>query len=158
VGLVAVTILVAVGLSTLAFGQQSREFKAELSGAEEVPPVTTATTGEVQFRVNSTATEIAFTLEVRDATNILGAAGAHLHCARRGVNGPIIAFLAGLVPGGFNGKVEIKAVLTGANIINTSCGTTIAAIVQAMEDGRVYANAHSPAHPTGEIRGQVESD
>ncbi len=47
VALVPVTMLVALGLSTLAFGEESREFKAELSGAEEVPPVATATTGEV---------------------------------------------------------------------------------------------------------------
>jgi CHRD domain-containing protein len=158
VALVPVTMLVALGLSTLAFGQESREFKAELSGAEEVPPVATATTGEVQFRVNSAMTEIAFELEIKNATHILGAVGAHLHCAKRGVNGPIIAFLAGPVPGGFDGKVKVKAVLTAANIMTTPCGTTIAAIVQAMEDGSVYANAHSPAHQTGEIRGQVEPD
>src|SRR5712692_2036529 len=153
VALVAVTTLVTLGLLTLAFGQDSREFKAELSGAEEVPPVATAATGEVKFRVNSARTEIVFELEIKDATKILGVAGAHLHCAPRGANGPIIAFLAGPVSGGFDGKVEIKAVLTQANITNPSCGTTIAAIVQAMQDGRVYANAHSPAHPNGEIRG-----
>ena len=158
VALVALPTLAVLGLSTLTFGQESREFKAELSGAEEVPPVVTAATGEVQFRVNAAQTEIAFELEIKNGTAILGAAGAHLHCARRGVNGPIIAFLAGPVQGGFDGKVAIKAVLTQANITNQSCGTTIAASVQAMRDGRVYANAHSPAHPTGEIRGQVEAD
>lgn len=154
----SVTLLVSLGFSALVFGQGTLEFKAELSGAEEVPPVSTAATGEVKLKVNDAQTEIAFELEIENATNILGAAGAHLHCAPRGANGPVVAFLAGVIPGGFDGKVEVKAVLTEANITSPACGTTIAALVQSMQNGQVYANAHSPAFPGGEIRGQVEPD
>ena len=71
---------------------------------------------------------------------------AHLHCAPRGVNGPVIIFVAGFHNRGWD--VD--------GILDTSCGTTLAAIAQAMRDGRVYADAHTVAHPGGEMRGQVE--
>lgn len=164
VPLYLVALLVA-GLSLPALGQGSQVFRAEMSGTEEVPPNASAATGRVKLRVNPELTEIDFELEIRDATNILSAAGAHLHCGERGTNGPVVVFLAGVVPGmtggapgGFDGRVEVKAVLTADNITNTACGATIADLVQSMRDGRVYANAHSVAFPGGEIRGQVESE
>ena len=130
------------------------KFEAELTGAEEVPAVVTDTTGEAKFDVNFDETEIEFELEIEDAEGIL-AGGAHLHCAPAGFNGPVVVFLAGAVPGGFDGEVQIEATLTVANIVNTSCGSTIAALVQSMRDGDVYVNAHSVDFPAGEIRGQV---
>ena len=136
-------------------GKSDREFKAKLTGADEVPPVDTAARGQVEFKVNQDQTQIEFNLKIERATAILSAAGAHIHCAPKGTNGPIVAFLAGPVTGGFNGKVEIKATLTAANITNPACGATIADLVQSMTNGNTYVNAHSVAHPTGEIRGQV---
>src|SRR5574341_1670819 len=148
--LLCVVMLAVAGLGLPALGQGSQVFRAEMSGAEEVPPNTSVATGRVKLRANPELTAIDFELEIRDATNILSAAGAHLHCGVRGVNGPVVAFLAGAVPGltggapgGFDGRVEVRAVLTVDNITNTSCGATIADLVQAMRDGRVYANAHS---------------
>lgn len=153
-----VALLAVLGLSALAIGQEALAFKAELSGGEEVPAVATAAGGDAKLRVNAAQTEIAFELEVRDGTDMLAQAGAHLHCAARGQNGPVVAFLVGQIPGGFDGAFEMKAVLTAANITNTACGATIAALVQSMRDGNVYVNVHSAAHPAGEIRGQVVAD
>lgn len=135
------------------------EFKADLTGDQEVPsPVVTETTGEARFKVNSALTEIKFELEIEDAVDILSAAGAHIHCAPADQNGPIVAFLAGEVPGGFDGEVKIEGTLTDANIINTACGATIAELVQSMKDGNAYVNVHSVANPGGEIRGQIAED
>jgi len=154
--LLGATLLGLVALSTVAFGQGTLTFKAEMTGAEEVPPVSTAASGVVRLQVNPERTQIAFDLDIRDATNILGAAGAHLHCGTRGTNGPIVAFFAGVVTGGLDGRIEIKGTLNVDNITNPACGATIALLAQAMLDGRVYANAHSTQNPAGEIRGQVE--
>jgi hypothetical protein len=44
--LVAVLLLLAV--SAPAFGDNTLKFAADLTGAEEVPPVQTATTGKVE--------------------------------------------------------------------------------------------------------------
>ena len=149
-----ICLVVVIAFASFAYGGSN--FKAKLSGAQEVPPVVTDTTGKAHFHIKSAETAIRFRLDIKDAVGALGAAGAHLHCAPAGFNGPVVAFLAASVPGGFDGKVQIRATLTGANIINPACGVTIADLVQAMRDGDVYVNVHSPAHPGGVIRGQVE--
>ena len=156
--LLTIGLLAAIGGIAANSGDDDREFKAVLTGANEVPPVPTAASGKAEFEVNRDQTKIKFELKIRNATNILGAAGAHIHCGEEGVNGPVVVFLAGPVGGGFDGKVEIEATLTDANIVNTACGATIAALVQSMMDGNTYVNAHSPAFPGGEIRGQIEGD
>lgn len=159
-----VAILIPLlAVSGLAYGDDDDdnelEFEVDLTGAEEVPlAVDTATTGEAEFEVNAAHTQIKFELEVEDAVAILAVAGAHIHCAPAGQNGPVVAFLAGAVPGGFDGDVEIKGALTDANIVNVACGSTIAELVQAMRDGDTYVNVHSAANPGGEIRGQIEVD
>jgi len=157
--LLTIALLAAVGGMAANSGDDDREFKAVLKGANEVPPVTTNATGKAEFEVNRDQTKIKFELTIRNATDIFsGANGAHIHCAAEGVNGPIVAHLEGPIPGGFDGKVVIQATLTAANITNTACGATIADLVQSMRDGNTYVNAHSTAHPGGEIRGQIEGD
>jgi|SRR3972149_11049078 len=157
--LLTIALLAAVGGIAANSGDDDREFKAVLTGANEVPPVQTDATGKAEFEVNRDQTKIKFELKIRNATDILSAAGAHIHCGEEDVNGPVVAFLAGSVNGGFDGKVEIEATLTDANVIaGSACGTTVAGLVEAMRAGNTYVNAHSPAHPTGEIRGQIEGD
>ncbi|HKZ55874.1 MAG TPA: CHRD domain-containing protein [Anaerolineales bacterium] len=154
-GIIALTAVSGIASQSADHGLR---FEARLTGAREVPPVVTNTSGRAEFKVNSARTEIQFELKISKATDILAAAGAHIHCGAKGVNGPIVAFLAGPVTGGFDGKVEIEATLTQANITNTACGATISALVQSMLHGNAYVNAHSAAHPGGEIRGQIELD
>jgi len=62
---------------------------------------------------------------------------AHLHCARAGVNGPVVVFLAGFHDKGWNvdGKWVSNASLTIANIINTTCGATVSELAAAMRAG-----------------------
>jgi len=150
--LILAVLLGAVGV---AYADDGRQFRARLTGAEEVPPVATDARGEARFKANRSLTELSYELKLEKATDILGAAGAHIHCAPAGSNGPIVAFLSGVINGGLDGKVEIKATLTDANIVNTACGATIADLVESMRNGNTYVNAHSPAHPSGEIRGQI---
>ena len=87
---------------------------------------------------------------------------AHLHCQVAGMNGPIIIWLAGIPPvfpapivnaWDVDGKWVSNTTVTNANIVNTSCGTTLREIADAMNEGRVYANVHSVAKPGGVARG-----
>lgn len=153
--LIGTLVVALAGLTTVAVGQQALEFRAELTGAQEVPPVTTTASGEVHLTVNAARTQIAYTLEVRGGTRMLAAAGAHLHCGPQGQNGPVVMFLAGELAGGLDGSFEVKGTLTQANITNPACGATLVDLVQAIQQGRVYANVHSTANPGGEIRGQL---
>jgi CHRD domain len=87
---------------------------------------------------------------------------AHLHCAPAGVNGPVIVFLAGFRPEGWDvdGRWISNATITDANVILTTtlCGATLAQVFKAARDGNVYVNVHSVANPAGVVRGQLEPD
>jgi hypothetical protein len=133
-------------------------FKATLSGDEEVPPVTTDTTGTALLRLNKAETEIGFQLHVNDG---VGIQQAHIHCGPPGVNGPIVVFLAGLNPAGYDvdGKWVSNATITDANILDatTTCGAIVSALAESMRNGQAYANVHSVDHPAGVVRGQIET-
>jgi len=130
-------------------------FKATLTGDQEVPPVTTDTTGKALFRLNKAETEIEIQLHVNDGVRITQ---SHIHCAPAGVNGPIVVFLAGLHAAGLDvdGKWVSNATITNTSIVNTACGSTVSALAASMRSGNTYANVHSVAHPAGVVRGQIE--
>ena len=160
--------VIAIGLALLAFVSGAvfakgsdgggRKFQARLMGANEVPGVTTDTSGKVQIKFNETLTAAEFSLTVREGVRITQ---AHIHCGPAGQNGPIIVFLAGFHAPGWDvdGKWVSHVTVTNANIVKTDspCGSTLADLAQAMRDGNMYANAHSVAHPGGEVRGQLEA-
>ncbi len=147
--------LLALLVSTAAAAQQRQHFEATLSGSEEVPPNMSEATGRAELRVSADRATIRFRLEARHVEDALAIAGAHVHCAPPGVNGPVVAFLAGQVAGGFDGRFTTSGTLTDANLVNTSCGATIAALAESMASGMTYVNVHSTAYPGGLIRGQL---
>jgi hypothetical protein len=130
------------------------QFKATLSGGEEVPPVDTDTEGRALLSLNKKETEIEFQLRVEDGEGITQ---AHIHCGDVGVNGPVVVFLAGLNPAGYDvdGKWVSNATITDASIVDPSCGATVAALAESMRGGHTYANVHSLDHPAGVVRGQI---
>jgi len=131
-------------------------FQARLTGDQEVPPVDTDTTGRFEILVNSDATAGEYTLRVSSGVRVTQ---AHFHCAPAGVNGPVIVFLAGFHELGWDvdGKWVSNATVTDANVVNVTCGATLAEIFQSARDGNVYVNVHSVANPGGVIRGQLKS-
>lgn len=159
--LIVAVIAVAV-LAPLTFilgdsataGHRGTMFQAQLSGANEVPPVDTDTSGKAKIRFNEEFTSAEFLLVIRDGQRITQ---AHIHCAPAGVNGPVIIFLAGNHANGWDvdGRWIDNATFTNANITNTACGATLAEIAAQMEAGNTYVNAHSTANPGGVVRGQL---
>lgn len=136
-------------------------FEAELTGDQEVPAVDTATTGMAEVNVNEDMTQADFEVRVDDGFAVTQ---SHLHCAPAGENGPVIAFLFGHIPGGFDVDGDLaQFTLTDANILpaGQSCDTPvhdIASLTEALRDGIIYANVHTVAYPDGEIRGQLMSE
>jgi hypothetical protein len=133
-------------------------FKATLTGDQEVPAVDTVTTGKVKIRINDTSTAGELTLTVNDGVR---AQQAHIHCGQPGENGPVIVFLAGLHNPGWDvdGEWVSNATFTDDNMVDreSSCGATLGELIQAMREGRTYANVHTVAHPGGEVRGLLQS-
>ncbi len=136
-------------------------FTATLSGANEVPAVTTTATGSATLSVSGT--EITYTINV---TNLQNAILGHIHLAAAGVNGPVRLNLCG------TGAPE-PACTSGTGVLATGTnGTTVGTpaitfeeLLDAMRTGGAYVNVHTfaegctPAtegcNPGGEIRGQV---
>ena len=140
-----------------------RNFRARLSGDNEVPPVVTETRGKVKLKFDDDLTRIRFRIKLRDGIRVTQ---AHLHCAPIGENGPVVAFLAGFHELGWdvNGNWIRKTTLTDENIILDVCPDdiddidTIADLFDSMLDGNIYVNVHTTANPGGEVRGQVEEN
>jgi CHRD domain len=152
--MVLVVLLITLLVQRGGAANGDRRFEAILTGDQEVPPVATAMTGDVRIDFNDDFTAARFTLTVNDGVRVQQ---AHIHCGPPGVNGPIVVFLAGFHAPGWDvdGKWIDHVQFTNSNIVNTSCGATLADLAQSMEDGKTYANVHTVAHPGGEIRGQI---
>ncbi len=157
-----ISLIVAGVLSSVVFvsgaaaqGNGAVILRADLSGAEEVPPVETDASGTAKLRINPGSDEIHFQLKVSNGVDLLAVAGAHIHCAPAGANGPVVAFLAAPVDGGVDGKLMVSGTITDADIVNDACGATVDELVASMQDGNTYVNVHSAANPSGEVRGQI---
>ena len=109
---------------------------AELTGAQEVPPVTTKASGKSTIKV-------ADDKSVGGSVTIDGmtASAAHIHQGAKGANGPVIIPLT---------KTSDKVFTVPANARLTDAQHA------AYKDGNLYINVHSAAHPGGEIRVQMK--
>ena len=106
-----------------------------LSGAEEVPPVTTSATGSGTISVRPDRT-----VSGSVTTSGIAATMAHIHLAPRGANGPVIVPLE----------------RSGDNTWSVPAGRKLdEAHYEAYRAGNLYVNVHSAAHPGGELRAQI---
>jgi CHRD domain len=140
------------------------EFSTRLSGANEVPPVDTDTTGKAEISFNADQTKMDFELSVRKGVRVTQ---SHIHCAPKGVNGPVVVFLAGFHNRGWDvdGRWVQNATATDDNVIPPAAGSTcpvplnnLRDLVAAIKQGNAYVNVHTVAHPGGEARGQLQRD
>jgi glucose/arabinose dehydrogenase len=135
----------------------STRFSAELSGDQEVPPVDTAASGDASFTLSEDGTELEFELQV---ANIQDVTQAHIHLAPPGVNGPVVAFLFGFVPGGvtIDDGTLAEGTITEDDLIARPAvgfGGTMEELIARIRAGDAYVNVHTIDHPGGEIRGQL---
>jgi hypothetical protein len=127
--LLAVAMFAVAGL---AFGA---DVKVSLSGANEVPPVTTSATGEGTITVADDGA-------VSGSVTTKGVQGtaAHIHLGAAGKNGPVV------VP--FTKDGDTYKAAAGAKLNADQ--------LKAFKAGELYFNVHSAANPNGEIRGQLK--
>src|SRR3989449_8740147 len=109
--------------------------RVQLSGANEVPPVTTSGSGSGSFRVGPDGA-------VSGSVTTTGVQGtmAHIHQGAKGRNGPVII---PLTKSGDTYTVPSGAKLTDAQM-------------QAFKAGGLYVNVHTNANKGGEVRGQLQ--
>lgn len=133
---------VAVAMVLLAACAQTRGeapqvFEAQLTGAQEVPPVATAATGQAEVEFIPSAGLVRWRVSHAGLSGPV--TGAHLHGpAGPGQNAPIV------VPFGSLGAEPLRG---EARITPEQLGQ--------LNSGQWYVNLHTARHPGGEIRGQL---
>lgn len=108
--------------------------KVTLSGAEEIPPVSTQGSGSGNFRVAEDGT-------ITGSITTKGVPGtmAHIHQGAKGQNGPVIVPLS---KSGDTYTVPAGRKLTDAQL-------------KAFKAGNTYVNVHTAKHKGGEVRAQL---
>jgi hypothetical protein len=129
----------------------------QLTGGNEVPPVNSSVTGTATIELIADGTiEYFVSLSNPDGVELLGVAGAHIHCGAIGANGMVVAVLSPPVMGGRNeSMVVLDGVLNDDSIVNVACGATIAQLYASIIAGGTYVNVHSTENMSGEVRGQT---
>lgn len=109
--------------------------KVNLTGSEEVPPVTTSASGSGSFRVGEDGS-------VSGSVTTTGVQGtmAHIHQGAKGQNGPVI----------------VPLTKSGDTYTAPSGAKFTPAQLQAFKSGNTYVNVHSDKHKGGEVRGQLQ--
>jgi hypothetical protein len=112
-------------------------YEAHLSGASEVPPVTTGGTGIAQIHVDPGSKQISWRVDYSGMSGPVAA--AHIHC--------------GADPGANAGV----AVNFGTNLASpiTGSGAMTDAQLADLTAGKCYVNLHTAANKGGEVRGQL---
>jgi hypothetical protein len=130
-------------LATLALGAAyagpafAEKMKATLSGASEVPPVTTAGKGTADIDFDPATKKLSWKVTHSGLSG--PATAAHFHGpAEAGKN----AGVAVAIPNVASSPAEGSATLTDAQAADLAAG-------------KYYVNIHTAANPGGEIRGQV---
>ena len=158
IGLWAITALAVSILAAPTVHSQTERFSASLSGANEVPPINTAGTGNFELSIQPGA--ITFSLTFSDLSSPL--AVAHLHFAPSKVAGGVMIFLCGgggqpACPATTEGT--ITGTITAANVTGPMAQGIapgdLDSALEAVRDGLSYANMHTANFGGGEIRGPV---
>ncbi|HWS01721.1 MAG TPA: CHRD domain-containing protein [Prolixibacteraceae bacterium] len=142
----------------LKSGHMVQNFRAHLSGQNEVPANPSQATGEVIFQLSKDGMELSYKLIVANLDDIRM---SHIHLAPEGSNGNIVVWLypsappAVLIPGTTNG-ILAEGVITKANLMRDMAGKTILDLVEEFKKGNAYVNIHTLAYGGGEIRGQIK--
>src|SRR5450759_269636 len=146
-GVVALAAALAVGPAlALAADPPTPAFGGPLSGAQEVPAVTTAGTGEGTAVVSTDGSTITYYVAYSGLSG--PAVAAHIHTGAAGVAGGVILPLVVRAS-------PMVGTLTAANFTPSGAITTFAQAVAAIGAGNTYFNIHTAANPGGEVRGQI---
>lgn len=125
---------------------------ANMSGASEAPPVTSAAKGTVSLLAARDVIRFYLNIEQLPATAITA---VHIHHGAPGANGPALFDLYDNLDGPIS--LPLSGQLTASHLQPRSeIGiTTLQAAIDAIMAGNTYVNVHTAAHPSGEIRGQL---
>jgi len=116
-----------------------------LNTGQESDQVTGGGNGSFSYTIDGA--ELCYVLSVHNLS--ASSVAAHIHVAPRGVAGPVVVPLA-TPPAATSSVSECLTAVEGGVMTPAE----LAAIVA--DPGAHYVNVHTPAHPGGEVRGQLK--
>ena len=132
----ALKLILSLGIGLASMVVSAQSMKVNLTGAQEVPPVSTSASGVGAIMV---APDGAVSGTI--TTTGLEGTMAHIHEAPMGQNGPVI----------------VPFTKTADNVWSAPAGAKLTeAQMQSLKSGNLYLNVHSAANKPGEIRGQLK--
>jgi hypothetical protein len=168
-----VALVLGLGVASLAVAStrdhhksNQNQVRAFLNGHNETPAVHTKGTGTLTLTINADNT-MSYMLTYSGLNS--PAAVAHVHFGQPNVAGNIVFWLCGggtkagtpCPAGNTATPVSVSGTISAADILAPSGqginAGDLAATVQEIRAGFMYANVHTSTSPAGEIRGQLGS-
>jgi hypothetical protein len=161
---VTATMVIAVTTAFAGDGGGPKNLRAWLSGYQEVPAVSTTSSGTFEAALKPGHTEIAYSLHYSALEGDVQQ--AHIHLGQPGVNGGISVFLCsnlGNGPAGTQpcpaGPATVTGTLTAADVVGPAAQGIATGefeeLLRAIKSRVTYVNVHSSKFPGGEIRSQL---
>ena len=132
----AVTLAGCAWMSSMT-GSDTTSMKNQLTGAQEVPAVTTGGSGTVDSTFDKGTNTLTWTVTYSGLSGPVTAGHIHGPAAAGANAGVVIPFT-----GDLSSPIRGKATLTAAQVADLTAG-------------RYYVNLHTAKNPGGEIRGQL---
>jgi hypothetical protein len=168
------TLLAATALTSTAGAHESVEFRATLSGFDEVGALNNQSgailsegLGTLELKLDRQTQTLSFTLHFSNLSSPV--TQSHIHFGKVHMAGGVMVFFcsnlpnppAGTQPCPANGGT-VTGTLTAANLLaiagqNVPAGD-FDAIEDALESNTAYVNVHTSNFPAGEIRGQIQRE
>ena len=162
---VAVAVVGAAGVATVAIAGDRGGLRADLTSYEEVPALSTDGSGTFRARISRDSDEISYEMTYGSMSGRV--LQSHIHFGQMSVSGGISVFLCtnlGNAPEGLTVQEcpqegTITGTITPADVIGPvpqGIGPgEFAELVRSIRAGVAYVNVHTEPFPAGEIRGQL---
>ncbi len=149
---VALTGLMTLVAATAVAGSNRVELRAELTGAQEVPPADPDARGDAELTIKMRTGEICFALEYR---RVGMPNRGHIHQAPAGENGDVVVTLFDLVAPPALPTDPLYDQLEKRRL--RDCVPVAADLLEAIaaNPANYYVNLHNARFPGGAIRGQL---
>lgn len=126
-------------------------YTTPLVGFEEVPPVTTNSSGFAVLKYDNNTLKYQI-----NVTNLDKIKASHIHLGGFGENGDVIAtlFNSSTPTDVINGTL-IEGTITASDLEGPFAGKSMQDVVSQIKQLKAYLNVHTVNYPNGEIRGQI---
>lgn len=150
IGLLLASILMLSSVA-IVISYAEEIYTTPLVGFEEVPPVTTNSSGFAVLNYDNNTLKYQI-----NVTNLDKIKASHIHLGGFGENGDVIAtlFNSSTPTDVINGTLT-EGTITATDLEGPFAGKSMQDVVSQIKQLKAYLNVHTVNYPNGEIRGQI---